>query len=1338
MTKATEAGADPDPLAEKRAIAAAVLLEKEFENSEEAYRDIFPPLMRDDDLDVVGVGPEGEDLAAPAHAHAHAHALLFKGTQQGVAPGSELVSFSKSLVSVSASDENDVGKALVSPPPPGNTLVVQRKEDDGIVNVASATPLKDQWKTFHTEGKLLSWKRKCGKDVLSLAFRTWLVQTPLVSEMADKLQGSTYYEVVYNVKRRKYESFKTWALVVAGMQAMNRLGLMRWRLDLAKKAFMSWTSYVQYAKSKSRNARRSIVHRVRLGLRIKHYYLALWRQRAHDSFRLNTYFKRLKRSRDFSSRRDWFRKWRTITLIFLFERKKKSLQSVITWQWLTKYMALCTQSEEKIEKLEKECNRLYDWEKHTCKELKEAAEALEHGETNRIRLEKELVDATEEAVRSRKAGFLQAMEASRNLLPNVSKNVSMLSLAHLNLRANVQNDLDICQEQMNYFFQTISNKMFAEQRKTDEKVKALKNFYEKNIVMILSALRDEDTEEKIREEGCELEQVLPVILSQISKLMEVKDDADAALNARQIQLDIVTRNADTTIESLKESENLAQEALVNANKDIDSLKSIKYTQGKEIEQLQSEIENQKRVYDILYQKHEDLSDHFVKNSEKSNQEMQDILKLKEEEIHTLQGSCDGLRKRMEEQQGGHNQEISLLQEMSNDLQDKLESTLNELAKTKRHAEELNTKYATYNLDIEKEQIKVNDLNERFSKADEELQSLKKEKINLKSRLEKSLEENLELGSDKALLEQSLEDKEAKLENVRQQNAELEAHKENYVLEIQELKAEIEALHDSVSVRSSKIHEIEQVKSELSSTAMQYEEEISSLKAEKEGLQESLAKKNSKISDIEQQKNELESVVDGYLENNVELSNEKEALQQAISKKDAKIKDTLALNSELESKIESQKDTIKKLEDDAGKLEQNLSKANKMLEDKEGGISEKTSQLQDLQQANSDFEGTIEKQSDQIKTLQNDNDKLKQSIDRKSQQLKDKENNLTEKAQELSKLEETVESQSDEIKTLKGERDKLQQNLEKKNQQLQESADLGSAHAKLEATIENQIDEINRLKNENERLALVNDKKALLLQARDSDMSQKVAHLDDMERKISQLQGTADAQKSEVRQLKSENERLQKKVDKLDAVNEKYEELELELKEMNAESRDLQKVKTTFVKYKGILSILFDKITNKQLHKLSDVESDVKEFSCVIEKLSSLASQNEELTKECEELKLLYNKFREKSRNSRRKAETSSIRAFKNLNRRASFVPTQLPSQVWADETNRPRVADLVLANEALFLKIERKANTKGGVDLDMVSKYIMRKAFAVWLQAVGSEAALQRLKQAGGTILEEP
>ena len=77
------------------------------------------------------------------------------------------------------------------------------------------------------------------------------------------------------------------------------------------------------------------------------------------------------------------------------------------------------------------------------------------------------------------------------------------------------------------------------------------------------------------------------------------------------------------------------------------------------------------------------------------------------------------------------------------------------------------------------------------------------------------------------------------------------------------------------------------------------------------------------------------------------------------------------------------------------------------------------------------------------------------------------------------------------------------------------------------------------------------------------------------------------------------------------------------------------------------------------------------------------------------------------------------------------MPTQLPSQVWADETNRPKVSDLVNANEALLSKIEQKVKTKGGPITDMVSVYIMRKAFAVWLQAVGSEKALERLKVAG-------
>ena len=72
------------------------------------------------------------------------------------------------------------------------------------------------------------------RDVMGLAFRTWLVQTPLVSEIAGQLRGSNYYQLVYHVKRRKYESFKMWSLVVDGVRAMHTLGLLRWRLGVLK------------------------------------------------------------------------------------------------------------------------------------------------------------------------------------------------------------------------------------------------------------------------------------------------------------------------------------------------------------------------------------------------------------------------------------------------------------------------------------------------------------------------------------------------------------------------------------------------------------------------------------------------------------------------------------------------------------------------------------------------------------------------------------------------------------------------------------------------------------------------------------------------------------------------------------------------------------------------------------------------------------------------------------------------------------------------------------------------------------------------------------------------
>ena len=1163
---------------------------------------------------------------------------------------------------------------------------------------------------------------------MGLAFRTWLVQTPLVSEIAGQLRGSNYYQLVYHVKRRKYESFKMWSLVVDGIRAMHRLGLLRWRLGVLKKALLGWHSYVLGdVKRKARNDRRSIVHRVRLHLKKKHYFFNLWRNEAEKTYRLGLLERSFVDRRSLSKRGAYFKKWRVFTLIFIYERKKKSLQSVITWQWLTKYTNLYTESEARIDQLEKECTRLYEWEKTTCQELAEAAEALEKGEIKEKRLEKELVHAKDHAVQSKKQGYLQAMEASRNLLPNVSNKIQMCSLAHLDLKSNVQNELDVCQEQMNTLFKALANKMFAQQKKTDEKTKSLRNYYEKNIVMILSVLRDQDTEAKVSAEGCKLEDVLPPILSKISKLQEIRDDADAALNARQIQLDIAMSNADETIQNLKDTNETAREALAKAHKSVDSLTSAKYANEKELEQLRSEIANQKKVYDLLFKKHEDLSDHFLKTSEKSNSEMHDILKLKDEEINTLQESCDGLRKRMEEQLSGHNTETHLLQEMTNDLQENLEAALSDLAKSKRQAEELNVKQMSYNLDIEKEQIKVQDLDQRYSKASADLQKVTEENLNLKAKLDLANQANLELRNAHASSGDLLAEREAKLEASRKQNSELEANKENYVVEIEELKAEIQALQESVSVRSTKLQDIEQTKLELVTNAMVYEEEIAGLKNDRDALQDALAKKNAKLTDLEQQKGELESLVDGYLENNVELSNEKESLAQSIAKKSSKVKDLEKKRAELESAAETQREEIKALRSEISKLETSAKKTAKMLEDKSSGMSQKASELHDLHKKLADCEVDIEVKAEEIETLKSDKEKLKQTIDRKNTQIQDKDAAMSDKALQVSKLEGKVEAQTDEIKSLKADRDKLQQSVSKKAQQLEVSANLESTRAQLEAQIENQNDEIKQLKSEKERLTLVSDKRAMQLKAKDSDISQRLSQLDDLERKISSLQTSSDTQKSDNRQLVKENERLQKKAEQFDSVKDKCEEQDFEIKELRAEAKDLAKVKESFVKYKGLLSVISEKITNKQVSKLDDIETDVKEFSCITGKIVGLHNENSELGRELEELKLLTKRLKEQQKRARNKREPSSVRAFKALNRRASFVPTQLPTQVWADETNRPKVSDLVSANEALLQKIEQKAKGKGHV-LDLIDIYVMRKAFAVWLQAVGSEKALERLK----------
>lgn len=136
-----------DPLQETRMLAAAALLEKETEDSDEMYKDLFPRLL------------SAEDEASQDNES--------RDDQATTVAGKSLVPVPEGRVAgLAAFDE---GKWNEDYPEVPQLALPKAKdgfdalENGGRVDVASSTPLKEQWRTYHTEGKLMSWKKKCGR-----------------------------------------------------------------------------------------------------------------------------------------------------------------------------------------------------------------------------------------------------------------------------------------------------------------------------------------------------------------------------------------------------------------------------------------------------------------------------------------------------------------------------------------------------------------------------------------------------------------------------------------------------------------------------------------------------------------------------------------------------------------------------------------------------------------------------------------------------------------------------------------------------------------------------------------------------------------------------------------------------------------------------------------------------------------------------------------------------------------------------------------------------------------------------------------------------------------------
>ena len=1306
-----------EALASTRMVAAAAILESERTNngSLEAFEAFLP--------------------------------LVIAGTPEGAKP-------SRTPGGVEAS--------VASAPPTPQTLALAPvpPSDEGaqpqgtLVDVASSTPLRQQWASYASERILDKWGRHRDRGAAGLALRSWYVQIPSVLRMIESssealadpssrdpifFKADTYNELVYGVRLRKHEALRTWRLLVEGRKLKANVVRDQRLAALQRRAMRAWLLYVEASHAKAISARRSMHQRIKVQGRLRWDVFMHWRVYVAYVKFLKAQGARLGYRRLQRIKARAFMHWHAMACSNVFERKRKDIMVQCNWKWFVKYTTLVKDTEKEFNRLNKECDRLYAWEKSTCDELKTAAEALEAGEEGRKTLARDLEAANLKILESKREGRQQAMETVRSWLPSLAKRVSKLSITYFNFKNSVRNEFEVSTHEIVCLFKVSIEKMLSHEKQLVEKSKYNRVMHEKDVYLISSMLTTDDGQKSLSDLKTEkpLSESVEAILYQIGSLKEHKEDADASLQAKQLQLDIAAKNADDAIGQLKDANLSLQNQLRNRDHEVTSLRGDVFKSEEENAYLKTEVERHKEVYRLLSAKYEDLSRNFISDTENSNKKFNDVMRVKDDEMMALKGNYDGVAKAREEElatiresyegamkakdteiaglkesydslntriaemKENHDHELALTRDVSVDSHSKLEEALSELGAAKRQIEEMNVKLNNTTIANEKTQIEMADVAEQNATLESQLASLQKQNADLKSKLAKGQQDMVEMNTENVTFQQVLSEKDAKLHDLKQQLASLEG------------------THTTVS-------------------------------EERDALDEALAKRTAKLQECEQQNAELENSIDGYIDINVQLKSERDGLQQNLTRRTERLETAERKNAELERAVDALTE-----EKDAAiaakkKLAHVLERTSRSLQDKENGMSQKSVMLDTMQEEKAYLESETERLTSEVKNLKSENDKLKLGIGKNLKQMQEKEATV-------SKLDAEVDRYLDEIKNLRASNDKLGVTVSKKAKQI---ADQDAALADkaalvetleqkaytLESEVEGYIAKTQALNADVFKLNQSIEKKSAHIQDQETLLSERASAVETLEQKARKLE--SDLQKQTAKG-KGYEERIEEYEIQVETLQDQLEEKELDLtdaeakvedvksKKMEAdimigmmmeENSELKHVKEEFTKQNQLLVKISDSLSADEIHRLKFVqETDNGEINAIVQKIREMHEDVKEVEGELNDLQALSRKLLIQKQAKYKNNPANN--PFKYISRRASFIPTQLPTQVWADETNRPRVADLVRANEALMKKIEHKTHNStrsGGVN-DMLLLYLKRKAFAVWLQCVGSDKLVKEL-----------